>query len=456
MIPDLLDDDLHLFFDDAEVLAREGIGRRVNTLSRESEPVLVGDRPWESAWQGGWISVVHDEQADHYKMLYVAHPAGSRFHGVCVAISSDGVEWEKPELDVYALPDGTRTNVVLPWEHGSTQTLLTLLDRVPGPRYQAMTYQVHRDPDGTPTGRGMYRGVSDDGLDWKLDVEPTLPAQGDRMQLAWDPRRQTCMLLTRHRYLSVQRQAGVQGLKRDMDLWESPDLLAWTHRGRMLWPDDDDPADTEFYSMFPAAYGPGYLGFIEVYHTAEETLDVQLAWSDDARRWRRVAGRKPVMPLGGEGAWDSHWIMLASTPPEPVGDRLRFWYAGACTHHGAADLHRRAFGIATIRRDGFVSMEGEMFGGSMVCGPLDAREPRRLTLNLRAETGAASVEVLSATGEGVEGFSAADCRFSSVNAVDVEVHWRGGSVVPPQPDGEVLLRFNLQSSSLYSYRWLPA
>jgi len=131
VIPDLVDDDLHLFFDDAEVLAREGVGRRVNTLRREPEPVLVGDQPWESAWQGGWISVVHDDEADHYKMLYVAHPEGSRFHGVCVATSADGVEWEKPELDVYALADGTRTNVVLPWERGSTQTLLTLLDTTP-------------------------------------------------------------------------------------------------------------------------------------------------------------------------------------------------------------------------------------------------------------------------------------------------------------------------------------
>ena len=278
-----------------------------------------------------------------YKLLYVAHPEGSKIHGVCVAISADGVVWEKPELDVYALPDGTRTNMVLPWERGSTQTLLTLLDRVPGPRYQAMTYQVRRAADGQPTGRGMFRGVSDDGLSWTVDDAPTLPGQGDRMHLAWDPRRQTCMLLTRHRYLSLQRQAGVCGLKRDMDLWESPDLLTWSHRGRMLWPDDDDPSDLEFYSMFPAAYGPGYLGFIEVYHTAEETLDVQLAWSDDARQWRRVAGRRSVMPLGGEGAWDSHWIMLASTPPEPMGDRLRFWYAGTCTHHGAAERHRRAF-----------------------------------------------------------------------------------------------------------------
>ena len=149
MIPDLVDDNLHLFFDDAEVLAREGIGRRVNTLRREPEPVLVGDRPWESVWQGGWISVVHDDEAGHYKLLYVAHPEGSKIHGVCVAISADGVVWEKPELDVYALPDGTRTNMVLPWERGSTQTLLTLLDRVPGPRYQAMTYQVRRAADGT-------------------------------------------------------------------------------------------------------------------------------------------------------------------------------------------------------------------------------------------------------------------------------------------------------------------
>ena len=97
-----------------------------------------------------------------------------------------------------------------------------------------------------------------------------------------------------------------------------------------------------------------------------------------------------------------------------------------------------------------------MFGGSMVCGPLDARKARRLTMNLRAETGSASVEVLSVRGEPIKGFTANDCRFSAQDSVEVEVSWRGGAVVPPQPDGEVLLRVNMQSASLYSYRWFPA
>ena len=96
-------------------------------------------------------------------------------------------------------------------------------------------------------------------------------------------------------------------------------------------------------------------------------------------------------------------------------------------------------------------MEGSMHGGSLTTAAIEAREPHRLRLNLRADTGVAAVEVLDVRGQVLEGFAAEDCRLSTV---DAEISWRGGATMPPQPDGEVLLRFNLQRASLYSYRWV--
>ena len=244
--------------------------------------------------------------------------------------------------------------------------------------------------------------------------------------------------------------------QRDLSLWESSDLQAWTPQCKLLRSDEHDRANTEFYGMLPVRYGAGFIGFLEVYHRAVERLDTQLAWSADGRHWQRVGHRDPVLTRGGEGEWDSHWVYVTNNDPEPVGDRLRFWYGGAGTHHGSKAKHRRAMGIASIRRDGFVSIEGRMDPGFLLTAALDATVPRRLTINVDAETGDASVEVLSRDGGPLAGFSAEDCRLSEQDGVSASVSWRGGEVVPAHPDGKVFLKINLRNASLYSYRWAAA
>jgi hypothetical protein len=475
---ELLDDDLHLFLDDSEIYAREGVGRRVNALRKEPEPVLVGEHAWEGS-HVAWATVLHDAADDLYKMWYVAlPPLQPPFSSVvCYATSSDGINWTKPELDVVKMPDGARTNIVVLGGEGTTSHLQVATPELSDPdypalgleagtshlqafadlgsasRFQAIVYQSRRRPDAERL-YGSFLALSDDGIHWSVSDQPALAHQGDRTHVVFDPRRNVFMLTTRHRNLGLQGRAGVSGWIRDVDLWESADLRDWAHRGRALWRDEDDPADFEYYGLMPLAYGRGYLGFIEAYHTDVETLDMQLAWSDDGRGWQRRANREAILPLGGDGAWDTNWVMVTTNPPEVVGERLRFWYVGSGTHHGSKAQHRRAIGVATIRRDGFVSMEGSMHGGSLTTAALDAREPHRLHLNLRADTGVAAVEVLDVRGQVLEGFAAEDCRLSAVDAVDAEVSWRGGDTVPSQPDGAVLLRFTLQRASLYSYRWV--
>ena len=87
-------------------------------------------------------------------------------------------------------------------------------------------------------------------------------------------------------------------------------------------------------------------------------------------------------------------------------------------------------GVASIRRDGFVSIEGRMDPGFLLTAALDATVPRRLTVNLDAETGDASVEVLRPDGQPVAGHSADDCRLSAPDGVAVAVTWRGGECGP--------------------------
>lgn len=463
----LADPDLHLFLGDDEIVSMVGVARLINQMRRESAyPVLAAEKPWELHHIQP-SRVLRDPEDDRYKCWYLAaidQRPWPYSHGVCLATSRDGMEWERPALDVARLDDGTRTNIVdLPRGAGS-RLLFPYLD-VPGAgageRFVATFYQS-RAPDallydppaaGDAAGHaGIYRAVSADGVRWTASSAPVVRA-GDRYATAYD--------VVRRRWLLITRTPGMAGVlrQRDVALWESPDLLTWEHYGPLLRADEHDRPNTEFYSLLPVRYGAGFVGFLEVYHRAVERLETQLCWSRDGRCWRRVGSRDPVLARGGEGTWDSHWVYVTNNDPEPVGDRLRFWYGGGGTHHGSKGKHRRQMGVASIRRDGFVSIEGRMDPGFLLTATLDATAPRRLTVNLNAATGAASVEVWGSGPHGaqpLEGFSAEDCRLSADDAVNVEVTWRGGAVVLPQPGGRVHLRFHLRNASLYSYRWSRA
>ncbi|MGH2354117.1 MAG: hypothetical protein ACRDI2_06380 [Chloroflexota bacterium] len=462
----LADPDLHLFLADDEIASMVGVARLINQMRREStHPVLAAEKPWELHHIQP-SRVLQDPEDDRYKCWYLAAIDDRPWpysHGLCLATSRDGMEWERPALDVARLDDGTWTNIVdVPRGTGS-RLLFPYLNAPgagPGERFVATFYQSRaRDalrydpPAADPAGHaGIYRAVSADGVHWTVSPAPVVRA-GDRYATAYDPAGQ--------RWLLTTRLPGVPGVpkQREVALWESADLQTWDSYGTLLRADEHDRPNTEFYSLLPVRYGAGFVGLLEVYHRAVERLDTQLCWSRGGRHWRPVGHRDPVLSRGGEGTWDSHWVYVTNNDPEPLGDRLRFWYGGGGTHHGSKGKHRRQMGVASIRRDGFVSIEGRMDAAFVLTAALEATESRRLTVNLNAATGAAAVEVWGSGAGGaqpVEGFSAEDCRLSASDGVRVEVTWRGGAVVPPQPGGRVHLRFHLRNASLYSYRWSRA
>lgn len=456
----LIDPDLHLFLDDSEVDARDGVIRHVHTLRRERvDPVLVADRTWEGP-QIAYGCVLKDPLDGQYRLWYNTH-RGATFpflNSVCLALSEDGVHWEKPALTRSFSGDGIDTNVVLEIDEGHfCDSLIVLPRRNPGESTTGLMALQFRhfgtwakSADRPP---GVYALSSADGVQWSLWEPAVLPLQGDRTSVAWDPRKGVYLLTTRHAGNMLLGRNNIKGQRRDLDLWQSEDLVSWQHYGRILAPDDLDPPDTHFYSGLPVPYGAGYLAFLEVYHKDHERLDMQLAWSSDAYHWTRVAGRQPIFTTGGEGSWDSHRVCVTANPPEQVGDRLRFWYTGGENPHGSGGQGQRSVGVATIRKDGFVSMDGSDAGGMLTTVLLSASEPRGLTVNIDAKTGRYSVAVLDQDGIPLPGFTHEDCRVSSSNSVQSAVSWSGGAVIPVSLEGVVRLQFFLRRASLFSYRW---
>jgi hypothetical protein len=182
-----------------------------------------------------------------------------------------------------------------------------------------------------------------------------------------------------------------------------------------------------------------------------------LAYSRDGLNWRRADGRAAVLPRGGEGAWDSHWVVPTLNPPIPWGDRVLIPYVGASTKHGSGARHRRGIGLASIRRDGWVSLEAGRTEGVLVTKALPAEKPMALELNADVYSGWFAVEVISAVParqhEPVPGYEAAKSRVEKLDVVRRSIAWGDKTVVAPVEGGKCHLRITAYQGSLFSFRW---
>ena len=110
-------------------------------------------------------------------------------------------------------------------------------------------------------------------------------------------------------------------------------------------------------------------------------------------------------------------------------------------------------GVATLRLDGFVSLDaGERpAGGVITTVPIQFRGSR-LELNADSTWGEIRVEVLDEAGEVVEGFGRMDCAPVSGDSVRHGVVWERGDL-RALAGTTVKLRFYMSCARLYAFQF---
>jgi len=101
-----------------------------------------------------------------------------------------------------------------------------------------------------------------------------------------------------------------------------------------------------------------------------------------------------------------------------------------------------AIGVATIRRDGWCSLDASFDGGSITTKPLVLRD-RAMTLNAACRFGSIRVEVLEPDQDTV----VARSRPIRHDGVDVPVQWESS----PPVEMPIRLRFQLTNARLYAW-----
>lgn len=324
---------------------------------------------------------------------------------------------------------------------------------------------------------GYYAYFSPDGYHWTLAQTPPVLLDGDVSNVAWDSGTGRYIASIKKR-MFTSRTPGIYN--RSAFIATSTDFLTWTEPVLGVEADDADNGaaeaiaglEAQVYGMPVIPYESVYLGVPWIFLITDYVTGVsasagdgavppQVACSRDLATWSRPV-RDYILRPGGPGAWDSGTLYTASTLLAE-GDTVTLYYGGFNVWHGgvaAGDPSRATqvgqVGLATWRRDGFVSITNSSLPGAGSPGTVTTKpvtiSGSALHVNCEAHPGGSLVvDLLDAgTGDPLPGYTSAPV---TGNRTDARVRWQSGKALASLKGQQVKLRFTLSGADLYSY-WI--
>ena len=505
------------FFDNHMIEMVNFVTRTMHRPRRHpANPLIRKDKPWEITphFRTNCWNVRHDAREGRYKCWYedtgldyqralkarreTLGPIDSRVHDssrhrMLYAESEDGVSWTKPELD-YRTVDGRRTNICLGDETFGKVHAFTIIDD-PLESDPAQRYKEHllaRDdqhrrfqhPRRVLAGRALVAGLRPAG-----QFRPHRRARaggrdhpvrghGDRPVLPGHPlhrhvhprgqpqaagRRRVGRSLLSRRWFRDDQAPGLQH--------QQQELLSWPALDQTIVPDDvDDNLDDEFYGLTRFRMGELWVGFLDVFQRTHNTKDVRLVYSRDGYRWNHVSRGSPFLERSPEGNWDCYMVEICNTPLF-LDDEIRIYYGGANVHHDwwthgeieGLDVPEAkagfaggetALGLATLRPEGFVSIDSTVRDGVMVTRPFVSQGTRVVVNAVSAPNGYLEAELTDAEDDVVPGFGRDECDTFRGDETAHVLSWSGRTELPAEVlAGGAKLRFFSRHTSLYSFRF---
>lgn len=462
-----------------------------------TEPVLQGDRPWESRLL--WACVLKEES--RFQLWYLVQafecdadsgqakkgtnfdPMAGEFEGlkrrnfICYAESDEGMTWQKPELGLHDFGGSSANNIVLPCKDDGLEGVFR--DRDGG--YRML---VHDKP--IPGGKSIWKAMrslrSPDGIHWTFDDQPVLDMYCDTQNVGFYDERLG-------EYVCYVRYA--RGSRRAIGRTAGQELANLPDPSIVLEPDSQDPPTLDFYTPGYSRH-PDYLDarrpegfdrmgrskaiqmhpdgrdlhfmFPSMYHRDRDTLDVHLAVSRDGHQWSRPE-RKPIIPLGagGSGAGASLYASPGIHTLEP--GRWGVLYAASDEPHNTAFLPSGRIQPTTYRwaswpANRLVALEADSEGTCTIS--LKGKVREGLRFNYATEQGGSiRAEVISQRGlwpptgpQPVGGFGFEDCDPLVGDSLVETITWNGRSA-PPEVEGEddTVLRLRMTRAKLFAIAW---
>ncbi len=459
-----------LFIDRRFIESARGVTLAMNPPTKLG-PVLLPERPWENLRIGFCDSVMEHEGT--YKLFYSAMARGKGTF-VCLATSTDGEHWHRPNLGVVQFNGSTQNNIVM---SGVGETVVFLDPHgTPAQRFKAVSLRHWPDPDQC----GLYVPTSPDGIHWTTSSQRLFPLGPDTAnQALWDTQRGKYVAFIR--LWNPLRKVGRIEMDDIMEPWpyrkiEKPYYI-WGE-DKIAVPskevptafeyDDRDPVPSDHYNAAAVEYpwaADAYFMFPSAYlhfpdppagqYANDGLLDIQLAVSRTGVKFQRLS-REPYVPLSPEAAKDSKCLYMAVGMVRR-GDYIYQYYAGYEITHGAPQQAgpNPIGSICALRQrlDGFISADAAYTGGELLTPPLKfAGDHLELNVDCSA-LGSCQVGVLDRAGEPFPGFGAGACDEIHGNHISKTVSWQGKSDVSSLAGETVRLHFLLRACKLYAFQF---
>ena len=432
-----------------------------------ANPVLKADREWENLGTAGSKfaapfsdGVWYDEAEGKFKMWYMAGGGTYSVNGtgvMCYAESQDGVKWTKPNQ---AIVPGT--NIVdYKTERDASVVWLDKQESKPAARYKM--FLVARDKQDNKW-KYIYK-TSPDGKLWR-EVVSSQPV-ADRSTVHKNPFRNNWIFSIRHNV-----RVNADKLVRARDYNENTDPAEGTRKAEALlssfwfgpWPDElrhpDYPAvDPAIYNHDAIAYESIMLGTFNVWQGPENDVaaasgkpkrnQLMLGFSRDGYHY----SRKDLKPFMGVSTLSTDWnagnLQSVAGAPIIAGDKLYFYLSGRYINSSGAEL--TSTGLATLRRDGFVSMEATGTEKTLTT-ELFRFNGEFFFTNARV-SGSLRVELLDKNGTVIPGFSYDDCQPFRGDAVKSQIKWKTKASLAELKGRVIKARFYMTEGSLYAF-WI--
>lgn len=450
-----------LFVDRELVAELHGVELRPG-LPVDAGVALQLDRPWEGAFSG-YTTVIADQGRFrlYYRGVPVAKGDGNADEVTCCAESSDGIQWTRPELDLFEVRGAKKNNVVLahtpPYSHNFSPFLDTRSGVPAAERYKAIAGYWKT---------GLMTFISPDGLRWKRGSEqsifppPKEPAFDSQNIAFWSEHENQYVLY----YRTFKKIGGTN--YRWISRAVSKDFDRFTPVGEMEF--GDAPAEhlytnqTSTYFRAPHIYAgicarfmPGRQVLSEEQARAiqvspqyfKDCSDAVLLSSRGGQRYDRTFLEAFLRPGNGF----ENWVSRSNYPG------LNLIQTGRSTmsffvnrNYGQPTSYLRRY---ELRLDGFASAHAGYKGGELLTKPV-IFDGSKLELNYSTSAaGSVRVEMQDASGAPVPGFALADAPELIGDEIERVYSWKSNGDLSSLKGKPVRIRFVLKDADLFAYRF---
>jgi len=403
----------------------------------------------------------YDPIEQHFDLFYNDGPLG-----VGLAFSSDLKHWSRRAEG----KSGQDHRIVLP-KGGANSFWLHIDSSNTGSFYVMRANRMDprpKDNPNVPYINAIWQNMlqtSTDGITWSDEIP--LGRSNDYSSFFYNPFRQVWVFSLKHNVprvgKKVYRSRYYAERKKISEVGGFDDAVFWVNADKLDKPHPAVGDSAQLYSLQGIAYESMMLGAFQIHLGPSNEISekkkepkytvIKLGYSRDGFHWYRPDRKPFISGTYHDGDWDKAFINIPQGICFVVGDTLWFPYGGysGVDSDGKRGMYRGAsIGMATLRRDGFASMEAGQQPGMLQTKPV-VFNGKHLFVNVDCPHGELRVEVLDENDRVLKQFAANVCKPIRADRTLCEVGWQSEKDVSSLTGKRVKFRFHLTNGKLYAF-----